>query len=125
MPTLSPYDTQWLTRASFVPIAGRRRRVLALAVVLAAVAGTATGALYIDARDAAADRGVVLARDNARLVAEVEQLRLSLEVERATRAALERESASLAGKVSELTHQVEFLSSRGATAPASQVAARE
>lgn len=125
MPALSPYDTQWLTRASFVPVAGRRRRVLALAVVLAAVTGTAAGALYLDARHVAADRGATLARDNARLVAEVEQLRLALEVERATRAALERESAGLAEKVGELTHQVEFLSSRGAAAPAGQVAARE
>jgi hypothetical protein len=125
MAALSPYDTQWLTKASFVPVAGRRRRVLLLAAALAAVAGTAIGAVYLDARGSAADRSASLARANAELAAELGSVRMALEVERATRAALEKESAALAERVSELTHQIEFLSSRGAPAPAGQVAARE
>ena len=126
MPALSPYDTQWLTRASFAPAPARRRRVLALAAVLALVAGAGAGALYLDARDAGVERAAALHAQNAALAAELERTRVALGVERATRAELERQAAGLSERVSELTHQVEFLNSRGgAPKPAPQLAATE
>lgn len=124
MPAPSPYDTQWLTKASFAPAPSRRRRVLALAGAFALLCGGTVGMLYLDTRDAGINRAVTLERRNTDLAAELERTRVALQVEQATRAELERQAATLSDRVTELTHQVEFLNSRGArTAP--QVAATE
>ena len=100
-------DTQWLTHASFEPMAQQRRwlqwprsGLLAFALLLI-MAGAGVLA------DAAAARG-----ERATLDAEVERLRTELAVERATRAELGRHAAGLNTQVAELTRQVDFLSSR-------------
>jgi type II secretory pathway component PulJ len=125
---LGPYDTQWLTRASFEPTAARRLRRLLLPVVVALVIGASAGGFYVDARLPALSRTAEFERRNASLAAELDRARVELEMERATRDEVQRHAEELSARVTELAHQLEFLNSRGASpGPAGppQVAIRE
>ena len=113
-----PYDTQWLTRASFEPTAGRRirkRLVLAVAVLVPLIVMAARSG-YVDQRLSAPLRLAEMQRDVAGLTAEIERTRMELEMERATRTELQRQAAELSTQVNELTQQLEFLTSRNVQA---------
>ena len=118
MRQFGPYDTQWLTRASFEPTAGRRLRkrvVLTLAILVAVTAFVARSG-YLDRHLAPPVRLAEVQRENASLTAQIERTRMELEMERATRTELQRQAADLSAKVTELTQQLEFLTSRNAPA---------
>jgi hypothetical protein len=109
-------DTQWLTRASFEPAAARRIRsglrkiLVALVVVAAAVVG------FNRFRDVLIppSRFAEMTKRNADLRDEIERGRMELKMERATRAELQRQIDAMGEQITELNHQVEFLSSRNA-----------
>ncbi len=108
------YDTQRLTRASFQPIAVReiRKRVLGIAVAVALLVAAGAGSSAIVGRLGAPLRVAALEQQNTALLADVERARLELEMERATRAELQRQIDGLNAQVSELTHQIGFVNSR-------------
>lgn len=112
MSKLGIYDTQRLTRASFEPAAvdKARRRWLLLAVVALLLAGS-LGLVRAD-KHFAGPRLAALTRHNAELTAEAERARLDLEMERATRAELQRQIDTLNAQVSELNHQLGFVNSQ-------------
>lgn len=123
-----PFDTQWLTRASFEPTAARRLRRLLLPVAAALAIGAAAGSYFVDARLPSLSRTAELERSNASLAAALERARMELEMERATRDEVQRHADELSAKLTELAHQLEFLNSRGAApdpAGPPQVIARE
>jgi hypothetical protein len=127
---LSAFDTQWLARASFEPMAGRRggKRLWLLALIAAAALGAGAANGYLDWQLTLPGRAATSAEQRAKLVAELQRLRTELEMERATRKELQRYADELSRKVTELTHQLEFLNSRGVsagTAEAPQIANRE
>ncbi len=118
MRQFGPYDTQWLTRASFAPTAGPRlrKRVLLVVATLAAVSIVAMRSSYLD-RHMTSPAGLAeVQRDNAALAAEVEHTRMELEMERATRTELQRQAEALSARVAELNQQLEFLTSRSVPA---------
>lgn len=118
MAQFGPYDTQWLTRASFEPAAVRRRMLawgLAGAVLLLAVAA----ALYGRGGTREATLGARLAaaeQESAVLRADLERTRADLVIERATREEVERQADALGQRVAELNEQIQFLASRRALA---------
>jgi len=114
MSLFTAYDTQWLTRASFEPTAARRIRRTLLAVVagLALVAAAGVGISRIDGPFAAPGWLTEFTGQNAALRAEIEKARMELEMERATRAELQRQIDGMGAQITELNHQLEFLNSR-------------
>ena len=114
MPLYTPYDTQWLTRASFEPTAARRIRN-SLLVVVAALALIATGGIGVSRireRLAPPARLAEITRQNAALGEALERSRMELKMERATRAELQRQIDGMGQQITELNHQLEFLNSR-------------
>lgn len=102
----SPPDTQWLTRASFEPAAGRRVVRRSLAAIFAFLLVIGAGASVYPVRLAE-----TMSR-NADLGEEIERLRMELKMERATRAELHRQIDAMNKQITELNHQLEFLASR-------------
>jgi len=113
MRPFAAYDTQWLTRASFEPAAGRRIRhgfrALLAALVLVAAGGFALSGLKELFTPPV--RLAEMAKLNAALAEELERARMELEMERATRAELQRQIDAMGKQITELNHHVEFLSS--------------
>jgi TolA-binding protein len=112
---LASQDTQRLTRARFEPTIVQRRAGIrpAAAVACIGLAGAAL-ALALAGGGIRMPLGVDdLERRNAALTAELEHARVELEMERATRAELERQIDDLNGQVGELRQQIGFLISRG------------
>jgi hypothetical protein len=118
MARFSSHDTQRLTRASFEPIAVQRlrNRLPAIVVSLALILLGGAGFRYVGEQLAPAMRMAELERQNAGLNGEIDQTRMELEMERATRSELQRQLDATSAQVTELSHQIEFMSSRGAQA---------
>ena len=114
MRPLTPYDTQWLTRASFEPTAARRIRsgLLAIAAALALLAAGGVGFSRLEEQLAPPSRLAATERRSAALGDEIERARMELRMERATRAELQRQIDEMGQQITELNHQLEFLSSR-------------
>jgi hypothetical protein len=113
MADFANFDTQRLTHVHLQLVAGQERRrgvaiaVLAIAVVLAVVV----------IRMANGQPGISLKlldirSDRAQLKQDLERARLELQMERATRAELERQIQVLGEQVIELNQQLEFVNSR-------------
>jgi hypothetical protein len=107
-------STRFLTEAR-VEVAPASRRTMATAfagivIVLAAALGFAN---YLGAAVPFSRVGA-LEVENASLKSEVSRLRVELDIERATRAALDQQVAELNGQVGELSSQVEFYRAKGA-----------
>lgn len=111
MAALRSHDTQSLTREQLVLVAGgtTRRRWLTAGALLALMAATLI-ALHRPLGPPV--RLADLSKDNARLQQDLEGVRLDLAMERATRAELERQIQVLNAQVTELTRQLEFVTSR-------------
>lgn len=109
-----PSDTQWLTRASFEPTAGRRLRkrlLLAIAGLAVLIVGAVRSGVFDDQLMAPL-RLIEARRENASLSAGIEQVRMELAMERATRSDLQRQAEELSVRVAELTQQLQFVTSR-------------
>lgn len=119
---MSHSDTHRLTRASLELSSRdeRRRRAVTWVTVAALLLVAAGGALYLsDPRlrnPGAALFGATdaLEKDNATLRAELERLRAEFDMEKATRAELNRESVELHARINELNNRLEFLTGREA-----------
>ncbi|MEQ1801446.1 MAG: hypothetical protein ABL989_05960 [Gammaproteobacteria bacterium] len=119
---MSHSDTHRLTRASLELSSRdeRRRRAVTWVTVAALLLVAAGGTLYLSdprlrnpgaALFGAAD---ALEKDNATLRAELERLRAEFDMEKATRAELNRESVELHARINELNNRLEFLTGREA-----------
>ena len=117
MRLFTPYDTQWLTRASFAPTAARRIRNNLFAIVVA-LALVAAGLLSVSRFDVlnAPLRLAAITRQDAMLRDEIERAQIELEMERATRAELQRQIDGMSQQITELNHRLEFLNSRNSQA---------
>jgi hypothetical protein len=113
---MSPRDTHRLTRSSLElrDREGRWRRNAALAAVVLVLGLGSGGALLLaDPLQARRpDPGRALARENAALRTELERLRTELELEKATRAELNREAVDLHARLGDLTNRLDFLAAR-------------
>jgi hypothetical protein len=116
MRLFTAYDTQWLTRASFEPAAALRiRRGLRMFVaVLLLVAAGFIGFSRLQDLLTPPGRLADMRERNAALSEEIERTRMELKMEGATRAELQRQIDAMGKQITELNHQVEFLSSRNA-----------
>jgi hypothetical protein len=109
-------DTHRLTRASLElsSLDERRRRTATFVTVIVTLLLAGGGALYL--RDGStspfAAAGIAMARENATLRADVQRLRTELDMEKATRAELNRQAVELHAEINELTNRLEFLSAR-------------
>ena len=106
-------SSRFLTESRFelVPASRLPRGVAVAAAVLAFVAVLAvarSGGL-----GAALSGADALAAENAALAEEVSKLRVELDIERATREALDQQVAELNGRVVELNGQVELYRAKG------------
>jgi septal ring factor EnvC (AmiA/AmiB activator) len=110
---VSHYDTQRLTRSSLELSSrdARRRRNVVLAVAALATGLAALGAFHLRAAPGPVSR-VALEQENDALRAELGRLRTELELEKATRAELNREAGELHARITDLTNQLEFLAAR-------------
>jgi hypothetical protein len=116
MRLFTAYDTQWLTRASFEPAAALHLRN-GLRMILASLLLVAAGVFgFSRLQDLLTPPGrfAEMGRRNAALTDEIERGRMELEMERATRAELQRQIDAMGKQITELNHQIEFLSSRTA-----------
>lgn len=111
-------DTQRLTRASLELSSRdeRRRRTATFATVLVMLLVAGGGAFYLregGAVPATADgASAALVQENAALRADLERVRTELDMEKATRAELNREAGELHARINELTNRLEFLAAR-------------
>lgn len=121
---LGPYDTQWLTRASFEPTPARRWRLVAGVMGLAVLLVLAAWFLGHDGSRSSelAARLAGAERQAAALGAQLERAQAELALERATRQELQRQADGLGARVAELTQKMEFLASRRAVAYNDQAA---
>ena len=85
---------------------------MALVAALALVAAVGVGVSGADGRFAAPAWLAEVTGQNASLRAEIEKARMELEMERATRAELQRQIDGMGAQIAELNHQLEFLNSR-------------
>ncbi len=111
-------DTHRLTRASLELSSRdeRRRRTATFVTVLAMLLAAGGGTLYLReggaAPFAAIDTTGILTQENAALRADLARMRTELEMEKATRAELNREAGELNARINELTNRLEFLAAR-------------
>jgi len=111
-------DTHRLTRASLELSSRdeRRRRNATFATVLTMLLLAVGGAFWLSDAGAtlfpAVGGRAALAGENAALRVELERLRTELDVEKATRAELNREAGELHARINELTNRLEFLAAR-------------
>jgi uncharacterized small protein (DUF1192 family) len=104
-------STRQLTTARVALVSDLRARALlrsALVTVLVALAVVAGLRLLTDG-EATAARRAQLQEENAALLAAVERLEAELELEQATRTALDRQVAELNQRIAELDSQLSFL----------------
>jgi uncharacterized protein YlxW (UPF0749 family) len=105
----------WHLATSRLEIISDRKAQIALRTMLVAVlvslAMLAGLRLYADAAGPAA-RAAVLQQENASLRSELVQLRAELEIERATRSALEQQVIELNAHASELASQLNFFNAQ-------------
>jgi hypothetical protein len=107
-------STRFLTEAR-VELVPSSQRGLALLLGGAGLAAAAVmGLMQFGGAAAPFSRVGALERENEALRAEVAKLGVEIEVERATRTALDQQVADLNGQVVELTSQVEFYRAKGA-----------
>jgi septal ring factor EnvC (AmiA/AmiB activator) len=107
-------DTWHLTTSRLEIISDRRARVALRGVLVAVLVSLALLAglrLYADAAGPVA-RASKLQQENASLNAELARLRAELELERATRAALEQQVMELNAQSSELASQLNFFNAQ-------------
>ena len=111
-------DTHRLTRSSLELSSRdeRRRQTATLVTVILMLLMAGGGAFYLrEGRAqafAAGDTSAALARENAALRADLERVRTELDLEKATRAELNREAGELHARINELTNRLEFLAAR-------------
>lgn len=107
-------DTHRLTRASLELRSrdGRRKRAATVVTVLVVILLAGGAALYLRAPVASPFAATALARENASLRAELERTRMEFDMERATRAELNRQAGELNARINELTNRLEFLAAR-------------
>jgi hypothetical protein len=111
---LAARSTRFLTEAH-VEVAPASRRTVGMALGGAALALAVIAGLVLLGGDAAPfSRAQTLEAENAALRNGLSRLRVELDIERATRAALDQQVAELNGKVGELSSQVEFYRAKGA-----------
>lgn len=111
---LAARSTRFLTEAR-VEVAPASRRMLGMALGGAALALVATACLVLMGGAAAPfSRARTLEAENAALRSDLSRLRVELDIERATRAALDQQVAELNGQVGELSSQVDFYRAKGA-----------
>jgi septal ring factor EnvC (AmiA/AmiB activator) len=107
-------STRRLASAPLEVVSDRRARAAlrsALVVVLVGLAIVAGARLYAEAQ-APTSRIRALQDDNAALQAEIVRLETELELERATRAALDREVAGLNEQLGDLSNQLTFFNAQ-------------
>lgn len=111
-------DTQRLTRASLELSSRdeRQRQTATFVTVIVMLLLAGGGALYLQDGRLPAFRSpgaeAAMASENAVLRAEVERLQTDLDVEKATRAELNRQAGELHARINELTNRLEFLAAR-------------
>jgi septal ring factor EnvC (AmiA/AmiB activator) len=111
-------DTHRLTRASLELSSRdeRQRRTATLATVILTLLVAGGGAFYLReggaAPFAASDVSTALSAENAVLRADLERVRTELDMEKATRAELNREAGELHARINELNNRLEFLAAR-------------
>jgi hypothetical protein len=111
MEVFRTFDTQRLTRADVALVPNRlRRRWLPWLLCLAAIAGSAFMALH--GQMPVGFASITLRQQNAALHADLDHARVDLQMERATRAELQRQIQSLGDEVARLNQQLEFVNSR-------------
>lgn len=111
---LAARSTRFLTEAR-VEVAPASRRMLGMALGGAALALVATAGLVLMGGAAAPfSRARTLEAENAALRSDLSRLRVELDIERATRAALDQQVAELNGQVGDLSSQVDFYRAKGA-----------
>jgi hypothetical protein len=111
-------DTQKLTRGSLELSSReeRRRQTATFVTVVVMLLLAGSGAFYLRDTGAAAltapGTKATLAAENAALRAQLERLRTDLDVEKATRAELNRQAGELRAQIDDLTNRLEFLAAR-------------
>ena len=111
-------DTQRLTRSSLELSSRdeRQRQTATFVTVIVMLLLAGGGALYLQEGGIPAFRSAgaeaAMANENAALRAEVERLQTDLDVEKATRAELNRQAGELHARINELTNRLEFLAAR-------------
>lgn len=111
-------DTQRLTRASLELSSRdeRQRQTATFVTVIVMLLLAGGGALYLQEGGIPALRSpgaeAAIESENAALRAEVERLQTDLDVEKATRAELNRQAGELHARINELTNRLEFLAAR-------------
>ena len=104
-------STRQLTSAPLELVSDHRARVLMRATLVAVLVALATAAglrLYADGAGVLAGRDQ-LRQENSGLQADVARLESELELERATRAALDAQVAELNGRIAELDRELAFV----------------
>lgn len=104
-------STRELTSAPLELVSDHRARVLmraTLVAVLVALAAAAGLRLYAGGADVLAGRDQ-LRQENSALQADVARLEAELELERATRAALDAQVAGLNGRIADLDRELAFV----------------
>lgn len=105
--------SRFLTEARFELVPASRLPVRGVAVAAGAAIAAALILLQLGTGVSPFDRVGALQAENVSLGNELAQLRVEMDVERATRAALEGQVAELNAQVVELTSQVEFYRAKG------------
>ncbi len=104
-------STRQLTSAPLELVSDHRARVLMRATLVAVLVALATAAglrLYADGAGVLAGRDQ-LRQENSALQADVARLEAELELERATRAALDAQVAELTGRIADLDRELAFV----------------
>jgi hypothetical protein len=108
-------DTHRLTRASLELscLHERRRRTATFVTVVVMLVLAGGGAFYLRGADLPfTGTSGRLAQENAALLSDVQRLRTELDMEKATRAELNRQAVELQTEINELTNRLEFLAAR-------------
>ena len=105
--------SRFLTEARFELVPASRLPVRGIAVAAGAAIAAAFILFQFGTGGSPFARAGALAAENASLRNELAQLRVEMDVDRATRAALEDQVAELNAQVVEVTSQVEFYRAKG------------
>ncbi len=106
-------SSRFLTEARFELVPTSRPAVRGVAIAAGAAVAVTLILLQFGTGGSPFARAGALEVENASLRSELAQLRVEMDVERATRAALEEQVAELNSHVVEMTSQVEFYRARG------------
>ena len=111
-------DTHRLTRASLELSSrdARKRRTVTSVAVLVMLLMAGGGAYYLyesgTSPFAMTATAAALETENARLRTQLERLHMEFEMEKATRAELDRQAGELHAQINDLTNRLEFLAAR-------------